>query len=82
MTKQLRRNNNKRKTHLRRHWVQNVNTLLSKSTGQYVTVIPQDDSIPPHYIEKLAGCLHDNPQAVNCHPKIRVILSEQECHYL
>mmetsp|Transcript_2223 Transcript_2223/g.5078 ORF Transcript_2223/g.5078 Transcript_2223/m.5078 type:complete len:926 (+) Transcript_2223:36-2813(+) len=72
-TTRQRKSYNKRKTGLRLHWVQNVNTLLSKSTGKYVTVVPHDDSIPPRYIEKLAECLDDDPQAVNCFPQIRVI---------
>ncbi len=33
-------------------WVKNCNFLISKSNGQYFSIIPHDDLIPPEYFGK------------------------------
>ena len=57
----------------RLHFANNMNFLLSKAKGGYVSIIPHDDSIPPDYIAKLADCLDKDAQAVNCYPRIKTV---------
>ena len=57
----------------RLHWSQNVNFLLEKAKGEYVTFIPVDDVIPPGYISRLAECLDRDSSAANCYPVLSII---------
>ena len=57
----------------RLHWSQNVNFLLEKAKGEYVTLIPVADLIPPEYISRLAECLDRDSSAVNCYPVLNII---------
>mmetsp|Transcript_72718 Transcript_72718/g.201644 ORF Transcript_72718/g.201644 Transcript_72718/m.201644 type:complete len:766 (+) Transcript_72718:141-2438(+) len=64
----------------RRGWIDNVNFLLSQASGYYIAILPHDDWIPPEYYHKLAGCLDDDQDAVNCYPYIEWYEAKRQQH--
>ena len=44
-------------------WVKNVNFLLEKCKTKYFMIMPHDDILDKTYLQKMAQCLKDNPQA-------------------
>ncbi len=44
-------------------WVMNMNFLLEKCKTKYFMVMPHDDILDKTYLQKMAQCLKDNPQA-------------------
>lgn len=51
-------------------WIKNVNFLLLKARGAFVSILPDDDTIPSNFYKELAACLMANPAAINCFPYI------------
>lgn len=51
-------------------WISNVNFLLLQAQGAFVSILPDDDTIPSNYYEELAACLTANPAAINCFPYV------------
>ena len=44
--------------------------MLLQAQGAFVSILPDDDTIPSNYYEELAACLTANPAAINCFPYI------------
>lgn len=51
-------------------WIKNVNFLLLQARGTFVSILPDDDTIPSNFYQELAACLMANPAAINCFPYI------------
>ncbi len=54
-------------------WVANCNFLISKVKGSYFSILPQDDLIPPKYLETLFKKFNKNDNRVNCFPYVQSI---------
>jgi len=51
-------------------WVKNVNFLLEKCKTKYFMIMQHDDILDKAYLQKMAQCLKDNPQACTAFPDI------------
>ena len=54
----------------RLHFSGNYNFLLKQIQSRYYSFLGCDDTLPSDYYEKLAQCLNENPQAINCYPYV------------
>ncbi len=53
------------------NWVENINLLLNEAQGDYLRILPHDDSSDWDSTDALCRALDENPQAVNAYGRVR-----------